>query len=53
MTWCVAVDCGSNFFTKNRVKGLRFFQLSKNESFKEEMASKHQKRKPTEESNSL
>ena len=34
MTWCVAVDCSSNSFTKNRVKGLRFFQLPKNEILK-------------------
>jgi len=34
MTWCVAVDCSSNSFTKKRVKGLRFFQLPKNENLK-------------------
>ena len=34
MTWCVAVDCSSNSFKKKRMKGLRFFQLPKNESLK-------------------
>ena len=34
MTWCVAVDCSSNSFTKKRVKGLRFFQLPRNETLK-------------------
>lgn len=34
MTWCVAVDCSSNSFTKTRAKGVRFFQLPKNESLK-------------------
>ena len=34
MTWCVAVGCSSNSFTKKRVKGLRFFQIPKNESLK-------------------
>ena len=34
MTWCVAVGCSSNSFKKNRVKGLRFFQLPRNESLK-------------------
>ena len=34
MTWCVAVGCSSNSFTKKRVKSLRFFQLPKNEILK-------------------
>ena len=34
MTWCVAVSCSSNYFTKKRVKGLRFFKLPKDESLK-------------------
>ena len=34
MTWCSAVDCSSNSFKKNRTKGLRFFQLPKNEILK-------------------
>ena len=34
MTWCVAVGCSSNSFTKKRVKALRFFQLPKTGSLK-------------------
>ena len=34
MTWCVAVDCSSNSFTKTRAKGVQFFQLPKNEGLK-------------------
>ena len=29
MTYCCAVDCKSNSFTKDRKKGLRFFGLPK------------------------
>ena len=29
MTWCVAVGCNSNSFTKDRKKGLKFFRLPK------------------------
>ena len=36
MTWCVAVVCNSNSFTKNRRKGLRFFSMPKNEKLKKE-----------------
>ena len=34
MSWCIAVNCSSNSFTKKRVKGLRFFQLPKSGSLK-------------------
>ena len=36
MTWCVAVDCSSNSFTKNRKKGLRFYGLPKDEKLKKD-----------------
>ena len=29
MAWCVAVDCGNNTFTKNRDKGVSFYNLPK------------------------
>ena len=34
MTWCVAVGCNSNSFTKNRKKGLKFFRLPKDDNLK-------------------
>ena len=34
MSWCVAVGCNSNSFTKDRKKSLKFFQLPKDDNLK-------------------
>ena len=34
MTWCVAVGCARNSFTKDRKKGLKFFRLPKDDNLK-------------------
>ena len=33
MTWCVAVGCSSNYFKKNRIEGISFYQLPKDDFF--------------------
>ena len=32
MTWCVAVGCSNNTFTKNRDKNVSFYKFSKDEA---------------------
>ena len=34
MTWCVAVRCNRNSFTKDRKNGLKFFRLPKDDNLK-------------------
>ena len=48
MTWCVAVGCSSNYFKKNRIEGISFYQLPKDDIFfKKKEASKYQESKFT------
>ena len=51
MTWCVAVGCNSNSFTKDWKKGLKFFRTPKDDNLKKKMASKYQEGKSTKNSN--
>ena len=40
MSWCIAVHCGNNTFTKNREKDVSFYKLTKDlESKKQWLAN--------------